>query len=746
MAVIVCPICSTRYRVTDAQLSKASRLKCKKCKTVFPVSDNIRDEDMAPEPDLTGPAAPPPPPSGGLDFPGAPAAEAPDDEPEAPQASAPAESMTLDFNFTPGTGPSVDAPTLDFSFSAAKPEPDEDDEAYEDDEEEDVEIGDHIADSFHTDTGEIRIGGEEAPDADGFHDEGETTLSMDGSGGSSLDFSFDAVLPDAPAEGQDADESAEGPPDLNFGDIPDDATMTMSDTPAESSTSMDLDISLTGPGGLDDDGGAEDAYADEQADEEAGDGEPLEPCCVDSLAMGMTTCELCGRDLQGVESQRFMQQRREELREGLAEGESQIGFSAEGDQPVSVPGVIDEDFSDVERALDALADGSFEKEIKKRETKKSRGKRLKIIGAGLVAGIVLVVGLGVLLLPSSHERLVGQYEELMAQPEADPAMVVELFLEAAAKNDQDIFQRIAVMPSMPDITSGSVETVGDEYEPTSLGHLGQDVADLEARLTELQTAYEQTEQQWQEASAVDLSPSMIQGKIDQLLQKQANLQADFDEAEQESLQKTLSLQAEIQAAREELEENRLRAQEYLDATDEKGKAMYTASVRKQQSLSDTINKLEGLLTDEQLSHAERMDRLEAEYAPQFEKIANDLEVQRQLLDKALLYADSEKSPLIVLDEELKTLQNTIAETEETLAQKREQLDAVFGYFKRPERRQQVEQHRNEAEFAHVSRNVVASIKFSGSGKREVPVALKRYQAIVDGQTIQGDWVVEALLR
>ena len=101
---------------------------------------------------------------------------------------------------------------------------------------------------------------------------------------------------------------------------------------------------------------------------------------------------------------------------------------------------------------------------------------------------------------------------------------------------------------------------------------------------------------------------------------------------------------------------------------------------------------------------------------------------------------------MVLDKELKELKSAINETEQVLREKQQQFDVVLTYFTRPQQRRQVEQQQHEAEFSHVSKNVMASVKFQGAGKQKVPIVLKRYQAIIGDQTIQGDWVVEAILR
>ena len=369
MAVIVCPICSTRYRVAEAQLSQASRLKCKKCKTVFPVSDNIKSDSSSQKEEVTPLNPPTPEPedtsaSHTLEFPGLQdeppqtlqeAAEVPQDD------SSGLGDFSLDFNIP--SEATVEAPSLDFSFSTETPEVPENGG-------EDVILEDHIVDSLHTGQGEIEVGlGNLTLNSD---DNGETTLSMDG--GSSLDFSFSAVVPESgpddeqeeqehgdqllEEEGDDGGAIQDLSLNLDIGtpqadDIPDDATMTMAGSPESAA----LDISLDGLETEQEADFAVESESDEYAEEDDySEEEPLNTCCVDSLAMGYTTCELCGRNLQGLEDNEFVQQRRQQLRAELPEGEVQIGFSEEGDAEAQHKAMAppEEDFSDVEQALDAL--------------------------------------------------------------------------------------------------------------------------------------------------------------------------------------------------------------------------------------------------------------------------------------------------------------------------------------------------------------------------------------------------------
>ena len=49
MADIICPSCSTQYRISHEQLAKVSKLRCKKCNTVFQWQDHVQSaEEEAP--------------------------------------------------------------------------------------------------------------------------------------------------------------------------------------------------------------------------------------------------------------------------------------------------------------------------------------------------------------------------------------------------------------------------------------------------------------------------------------------------------------------------------------------------------------------------------------------------------------------------------------------------------------------------------------------------------------------------
>ncbi len=738
MAVIVCPICATRYRVVDSQLSKASRLKCKKCKTVFPVSDNIVQTEKFSKGNGTLEISSPLEESSKISeqtigaetlSPKKIPLQQDDDT-----AGGNLDDMSLDF------GASVESPSaeLDFSFSASIPEDSE--------RTGNEEIHDHIMDDSQEAQGQIKIGLTDLTLEEEDGRDSEATLSME----HSLDFSFSAKIPESEAEekmGEDEipeeservtetssqDISLDG---LGFGDISGGETVTL-------------------PGGRRMEPFVEDQETRQEVIEEppgdkgvSQEEELLSTCCIDSLAMGLPKCEICGRNLKGKEGlidQEIVQQRRQQLKEDLRQGDAQIGFSEEspGDKIIVQE---EEDFTDVERALDALADGSFEKVIRRKEARRAATKRLKMIG--ILAGVVIVVAAVIVwsLLPSSHEKLISRYEELMSRQEVDPGEVVDLFLAAVSEQDQDIFSRLSVMQTMPNIANGTIVSIGEEYAETSLGSLGKDIQTLSEEIANLKKDYEEKEKEWARESSQNLTPLLIQENINSLKGKKETLQAEFDQKEAESAKKLVNLQRELDTAKQELEENRQRSQKYIDDTTELGKATYKASVRNIQALTEKIGKLEAQITQEEIAHRQRMQELEAEYNPRFAKLEEELQTQQALYEKATSLQDPEKSPLLRLDKEIKRLGEMINEKENTLREKEEQLENVKAFFKRGDQKNRVEKDQDTAEFVHVSRNVIASVKFRGSSKQQVPIVLKRYRAIIADQRIQGDWMVETILQ
>jgi hypothetical protein len=478
--------------------------------------------------------------------------------------------------------------------------------------------------------------------------------------------------------------------------------------------------------------------------------EDLLTCCIDSLAMGLGRCEICGRNLEGKDQEfakGLQQRRKQQLKEELLHGKAQVGFSEEQlDTEVSTQVSAEEDFSDVERALDALADGSFQEAIKKREAKKTVAKTLKkILGFALVL-LVVVGGIIWYILPSSHEKLLSRYEQLMSQTEVDPRALVKLFLDAVIKQDNEIFQRLSVIQTMPNITYGKIISVGDEYEETSLGIPGEMILTLEQKIATLEKQMEQKTELLKEYTSKTLSPRLIEESIKIIEKKIEVLNAEFENKDAEIAKKLVSLQRDLEKTEQDIVKNRQMSRKYVDDVTKIGKALYKNSLMKQKLLAEQKENLELRIQQETTEYQKRRQGLEAEYQPQFSRLEERLENEKSRLREARLLEDAEKSPVTTLSKELEQMTKTIIDKKNTLEETKEQLKTALTFFTRANERDVIAKKQNVTEFVHVSRNVAASIKFGGSAEQKTSIVLKRYQAIIADKTFQSDWLVENIAK
>jgi hypothetical protein len=445
-------------------------------------------------------------------------------------------------------------------------------------------------------------------------------------------------------------------------------------------------------------------------------------------------------------AQELQHERRQQLKEELIAGEVQVGFSEELSESQSQAQLhTSEDFSDVEQALDALADGTFHHKIKKKQAKKTFAKKLKMAGVGLL--ILLAIGglVNVFLLPSSHEKLQARYEELIVQENVDAGQLVQLFFDATIKQDLDIFSKLTILPTMPEITYGKVLNVGEEYEKNSLGVLGEEIAELEQTITNLEQENSDKTLLLQEYSAKNLSPGIIEDRIEQNEKKLAALQKEFEEKNAEISKKLSRLQQDLQDTEQEIVENREISRKYIDAIDTVGKALYENSVTKQQFLTDKKGKLQLQIQQEDAKYRKLRQDLEAEYDPQFSKLEERLKNEKVLYREATLLQDKEHSPVVVLTKELEQLTQTLIHKKEELERAQRQFSSALAFFD-PHERAQIANEQQHAEFLHVSKNVAASVKIGGSREQQVSIVMKRYQAVLPDKTFTGKWLVEKLAK
>ena len=767
MADIVCPSCSTQYRINDSQLAKASKLRCKKCGTVFQLQDNIKTE----------------PPSQDLEQPTL-------SEGTGMSAQRASELETMEFNLSniqfnyPQTessaseeatithsgqarisdrSPDLNGGDMSLDFGASTESPSSDptlndglifSEAKNAKDENEGEIYDHITAPAQDDSAQ----GGRTDFAEFSFVSTEDDNEYESSEAPTLDFSFSAATPDASEEGDDdwndeedwEEEEEEGEDTFPSQEAADAGDMGLSlgkvqfgeeeEDISELRPAKEPDKISPVPPPIE----AEEEFFDDDEDIIE---EDLSTCCIDSLAMGLQRCELCGRDLKGKEqavAQELQQQRRQQLREELIAGEVQVGFSEELDENQPEAHLhITEDFSDVEQALDALADGTFHHKIKKKQAKKTFAKKLKMAAGGLMMILVIIGFVFVFLLPSSHEKLQTRYEELMAPEEVDARQLVQLFLDAAIKQDLDIFHRLTIMPTMPGITSGKVLSVGEEYERSSLGVLGRSIAELEQTIINLEQENTDKTALLQEYSAKNLSPGIIEDRIAQNEKKLAALHKEFEEKDADIFKKFRRLQQELQKIEQEIVENRNLSRKYIDATDQVGKALYENSVTKQQFLAEQKGKLQLQIQQEDTKYKKLRQELEAEYLPQFSTLEERLATEKILFREATLLQDKQQSPVVVLTKELEQLTQVLLKKKEELEEAKRQFDSALTYFEAHERTQ-ITNEQQHAEFLQVSKNVAASVKIEGNLEQQVSIVLKRYQAVLPNGTLTGKWLVEKL--
>jgi hypothetical protein len=400
-----------------------------------------------------------------------------------------------------------------------------------------------------------------------------------------------------------------------------------------------------------------------------------------------------------------------------------------------------EDFTDVEHALDALADGSFQEEIKKREAKKTAAKTFKTIGLGIVVLLAVAGGILWFLLPSSHEKLLARYQQL--QENDDPKARVELFLDAAIEKDLDIFKRLTVMASMPNITHGKVIDVGAESEEMSLGALGRIKETLEQEIAAFGKEIEEKEQRLREYSSKDISPRLIEDNIKRLQQRLETLQGEYDKKDADNAKKLRQLRQDLETTEQEIRKYEAQRDQYFDAVDPVGKALYQNALRQLKALNEKKKNLESQIQQENAKYQKLKQALDTEYGPRFADLEERLKIEKERLKEARLVNDPERSPLIVMPKELERLTRTIIDKKETLAETTAQLDTALKFF--PEDAATIAQE-PDAEFIHAGRYAAASIKIGDGSERQASIILKRYQALLPTRTLQSDWLVEKIAQ
>lgn len=754
MATIICPTCSAQYRISDDKISEKSRLRCKKCGAVFRLHDTIKLADELPLDHETPPKqsasrhepyspAPSPSEANTLEFDLASiqlhaASSSQTTEPLPPQEDLPLDmnlgELALDFG--PASHETSEGETLSFGPLGI-------DDAETSSEGEDIH--DHIAeitiDQPQESFAGFSFGGDEQ--------QGRTAENAD----ENLDFSFSANIPEDSREEEGIEEeegfAKEGSEESYEPSVEQDLGAELNlELPIEKGTepppgqAQELPLSPEAKGSHEE--------PEHLQKEEAQPEEPLQTCCIDSLAMGLLRCEICGRDLKNKHQHavELQQQRRRQLKEELVKAEVQIGFSDDqhesGTSEMRV--VPAEDFSDVERALDALADGSFQESLKKKEARQTLAKTIKMVVAVAVIFVVVIGGVIWYLLPSPHEKLLVRYEELVSQQEVDPTSLVRLFLDAAIEKDEDIFQKITVMSTLPDISSGKILGASDEYEKTSIGKPGQRIVSLQEEIAAIEKQISEKTKLLNEYSSKTFSPVALEETLKSLEKRVSLLQAEFEAKDAENSQKLRGLQKELRETENGIQENRQISQKYLDAVDTVGKALYTNSVTKLRSLAEQKARLESQIQQEHKIYQQYDQKLKTEYDPQFAELDERIAQTKAMLQEASLLQDANQSPVVILSKELEQLTQMIIDKKSALEQTEQQLNEALNFFLSPEKKNRILKEQNSTEFSHVSKNVAVLLKVGKSSEQQASIVLKRYEAIVSDATLQSNWLIEKIAK
>ena len=489
------------------------------------------------------------------------------------------------------------------------------------------------------------------------------------------------------------------------------------------------------------------ALEEQQAAQEYAPEEELSPCCIDSLAMGLPRCELCGKDLQGKDRRMALElqkRRRQQLKQELSGGSVQVGFSEEQLEAAGHHVHVAEDFSDVEKALDDLASGTFHHAVKKKASKKQLQKTLKTLMAGAV-GLVLLAGVVFwTLIPSAHEQLQKRYDTLSAAQETNPKTLVELFFDAAIAKDADIFRRLTIMPDMPAIASGKVLNVGEEYEAASIGTPGRRKDELEKEINMLEQQIKQQSALLDEYSSKNLSPTLLQERIESDQQKLVDATDEFNAQDAELRKKLDSLEDDVREVDANLKKCRQDLRKYISDATEVGKAIYNASVKNQKFLEDKMAKLILQHQREDKKYKKARSELEQKFQPEFVRLQERIKSQKALLREANLLQDKQESPVVVLNKEIEKLSHALDEKKKELEQISAQLSAAMAFFTNADAQQRLAQQQAVTEFRHVSKNVAALVKMERGKEQQMSLVLKRYQAVNPSETIESQWLVEKM--
>jgi predicted Zn finger-like uncharacterized protein len=481
--------------------------------------------------------------------------------------------------------------------------------------------------------------------------------------------------------------------------------------------------------------------------------QPLTLCCIQSLKLGRNTCYICGRKLDPQDQE--VEKELKKIQAQPPRDKTKVATPAE--TPSKEPGktLIQEpgktsinpsvfgsttDFSDLEKALDALAEKGPGSDLQKKLV-----KRKNILVQGLMV-LIGLLGLGVLakvILPSSHEKLLKQYSQLIAQEEPGPEEIVHLGLAAAKYEDHEILNWIAPLPNFPKIKEGKLLQIDNPYDQQNLGSLIQRRAELQQtiRSTEEQLNLKATQIKQYESNKV---PSKI--LKDSLEKARADLRElllEFESKKKESLAKVVAFQEKSKALREDLAKAIQLQRENIDRTDPFGKSLYTTNVQKEKKLLDQISKNEDDLKAAQVEQQKYINNLENQYNPQIEELRKKIaEIEKQY-ELATDLEDPSRSPVERLKAEIAQLNANLPSMKKQL----EDVEKIFKdiplYFKNSGHLQDLSTD-PKCLFSSVKRNALVELKDPTGLNEKRTWVLKKYEAQCQDKLFKSPWLISEL--
>ncbi len=491
------------------------------------------------------------------------------------------------------------------------------------------------------------------------------------------------------------------------------------------------------------------------------EGQPLTSCCVQSLTLGRDTCYICGRKLdpQDKEVEKELKKiQAQQLRDKTKIAPWAATPSKEPDKTlikepdktlikepsktIINPSVFGSttDFSDLEKALDALAEKGPGSDLQKKLV-----KRKNILVQALMV-LVGLLGLGILakvILPSSHEKLLKQYSQLIAKEESDPEEIVHLGLVAAKYEDHEILNLISTTPNFPKIGEGKLLQIDNPYDQQNLGSLIQRRAELQQTIRSMEEQLNLKTTQIKQYESNKVPSKILKDSLEKARADLRELLLELESKKKESLAKVVAFQEKGKALREDLAKAIQIQRENIDRTDSLGKSLYMTNVQKEKKLLNQISKNEDDLKAAQVEQQKYINNLENQYTPQIEELRKKIaEIEKQY-ELATDLEDPTRSPVERLKAEISQLNADLTFMKKQL----EDVEKIFKdiplYFKNSEHLQNLSTD-PKCLFSSVKRNALVELQEKNNPNKKRTWILKKYEAQCQDKLFKSPWLISEL--